>query len=45
MFFEFEGVDEKEILRGVRFANRASYLLVIIIVSIWFLIMTDSKEG
>lgn len=45
MFFEFEGISEKEILRGVRLANRASYLFVLGVASIWFWIISNNERG
>lgn len=45
MFFEFEGISEEEILRGVRLANRASYLFVLGVVSIWFWIISNNESN
>lgn len=45
IFFEFQGVNEAEILRGVRLANRASYLFVLILVTVCFVMIANHQDS
>ena len=45
IFFNIEGIDSQNTLRGVRIANRVSYLFVLLIVTICFLFMAGDKNS
>jgi hypothetical protein len=44
-FFDIEGMESKQVLAGVRRANRISYLVVLLVVSVGFSIMLNDRYG